>query len=118
MTSTSARAAQIAAFHARHADRLHRIVAAKGNAPAQTIEDACQHAWAILLRRDDITLDRGGFAWLATVAIREAWRLAARAREIPVGAYLPGDPEPGIAPEPPADTTDPADQAVAREQHV
>jgi len=31
-----------------------------------------------------------------------------------VGAYLPGDPEPGIVPEPPADTTDPADQAVAR----
>ena len=67
--------------------------------------------------RPDVTLDQRGLAWLATVAAREAWRLASSAREVPVG-YLPGDPEPGIAPEPPADTTDPADQVVAREQHA
>jgi DNA-directed RNA polymerase specialized sigma24 family protein len=118
VTTTSARAEQIATFYARHADRLHHIVAANAHAPEQTIEDACQHAWAILLRRPEVTLERGGFAWLATVAIREAWRLASRAREIPVGAYLPGDPEPGIVPEPPADNADPADRVAAREQHA
>ena len=118
MTTTNARAEQIAAFYARHADRLRRVVAVNVHAPEQTIEDACQNAWAILLRHPEVTLEHGGFAWLATVASRDAWRLASRARELPVGAYLPGDPEPGTVPEPPADTADPADRAVAREQHA
>ena len=109
---------QIAAFYAQHAAALQRAVARRAHAPEQTIEDACQIAWAALLRRPDVTLDQRGLAWLATVAAREAWRLASRAREIPAGAYLPDDPEPGILPEPPADTTDPADQAAAREQHA
>jgi RNA polymerase sigma factor (sigma-70 family) len=117
VTATSARAEQIATFYARHAHRLRRTVAANAHAPEQTIEDACQNAWAILLRHPGVTLEHGGFAWLATVAIREAWRLASRPREVPVGAYLPGDPEPGIVPEPPGDTADPADRAIAREQH-
>ena len=39
-------------------------------------------------------------------------------RELPVGAYLPGNTEPGIVPEPPAETADPADRAVAREHHA
>jgi hypothetical protein len=124
-TADIARADQVAAFYARHASRLQRVVAASAHAPEQTIEDACDNTWAILLRRDDITLDHGGFAWLATVAIREAWRLASRARETrvgaylpPVGAYLPGDPEPGIVPEPPVDASVPADRAVAREQQA
>jgi RNA polymerase sigma factor (sigma-70 family) len=118
VTTTSARAEQIAAFYASDAHRLRRIVAANAHAPEQTIEDACQHAWAALLRHPEVTLDRGGLGWLVTVATREAWRLASRSRELPVGAYLPGDPEPGIVPEPPADTTDPAHQAIAREQHA
>ena len=88
MTTTNARAEQIAAFYARHADRLRRVVAVNVHAPEQTIEDACQNAWAILLRHPEVTLEHGGFAWLATVAIREAWRLASRARELPV-ARLP-----------------------------
>jgi RNA polymerase sigma factor (sigma-70 family) len=118
VTTTNARAEQIAAFYARHADRLRRVVAVNVHAPEQTIEDACQNAWAILLRHPKVTLEHGGFAWLATVASRDAWRLASRARELPVGAYLPGETEPGILPEPPGDTTDPADRAVAREQHA
>jgi hypothetical protein len=36
----------------------------------------------------------------------------------PVGAYLPGDPEPGIVPEPPVDASVPADRAVVREQQA
>ena len=78
MTTTSARAEQIATFYARHADRLHHIVAANARAPEQTIEDACQHAWAILLRRPEVTLDRGGFAWLATVAMRRGHQVSRR----------------------------------------
>lgn len=82
MTPTTARAQEIAAFYARYASRLQRIVSAKVNAPAQTIEDACQSAWATLLRREDVTLDERGAAWLATVAIREGWRLTRRG-EVP-----------------------------------
>ncbi|HZB74718.1 MAG TPA: hypothetical protein VE526_00740, partial [Solirubrobacteraceae bacterium] len=102
MTSTTARAQKIAAFYARHADRLRRIVAAKVNAPAQTIEDACQNAWVTLLRREDVTLDERGAAWLATVAIHEGWRVARRG-EVPAAAMRPGMPEsPGLAAEQPA----------------
>jgi RNA polymerase sigma factor (sigma-70 family) len=118
VTTTSARAEQIATFYAQHAVALQRTVARRAHAPEQTIEDACQNAWATLLRHSDVTLDQRGLAWLATVAAREAWRLASRAREIPAGAYLAGDPEPGILAEPPGNTTDPADQAAAREQHA
>jgi RNA polymerase sigma factor (sigma-70 family) len=48
------------------------------NAPEQVVEDACSNAWLQLLRyqpgRTNI------FAWLRTVAIREAWRAAERER--------------------------------------
>ena len=109
---------RVAAFYAEHTAALQRTVARRAHATEQTIEDACQSAWATLLRHPEVTRDQGGLAWLATVAAREAWRLASRAREIPAGAYLPGDREPGILPEPPADTTDPADRVAAREQHT
>jgi hypothetical protein len=66
VTSTTARAQEIADFYARFASRLQRFVSAKANAPEQTIEDACQSAWAALLRREDVTLDERGTAWLAT----------------------------------------------------
>ena len=108
---------RVAAFYAEHAAVLQRTAARRDHAPEQTIEDPCQSAWATLLRRPDVALDQRGLAWIGTIATREAWRLASRALEIPAGAYLPGDPEPGILPEPPADTTDPADQVTAREQH-
>jgi RNA polymerase sigma factor (sigma-70 family) len=48
------------------------------NAPEPVIEDACSNAWLQLLRTQP---DRTNiFAWLRTVAIREAWRLAERER--------------------------------------
>ena len=43
MTSTTAQAQEIAAFYARYASRLQCIVSSRVNAPAQTIEDACQN---------------------------------------------------------------------------
>ncbi len=87
--TTVDRSAQIAALYARHADRLHRLVASRVHAPDATIEDACQNAWAILLRRPHITLDERGIHWLATVAIREGWRRSRAARDVPAGDSSP-----------------------------
>jgi DNA-directed RNA polymerase specialized sigma24 family protein len=50
-------------------------VARAVNATPELIEDACQNAWTILLRRqpDRVSV----FGWLYVVAIREAYRLSA-----------------------------------------
>ena len=62
----------------RHHSDLVRIVSRAVNAPREVIEDACQNAWAILLRRQpDRATVRG---WLVTVAIHEAYALSARER--------------------------------------
>jgi DNA-directed RNA polymerase specialized sigma24 family protein len=54
---------------------LRRAVARVVRAPRELIEDACQTAWANLLRNQP---DRYAiFAWLRVVAIHEAYRLAA-----------------------------------------
>ncbi|HYF24937.1 MAG TPA: sigma-70 family RNA polymerase sigma factor [Baekduia sp.] len=47
------------------------------NADAAVVEDACSYAW---LQRMRTQPERGDtlFAWLRTVAVREAWRLARR----------------------------------------
>lgn len=88
MPTAKRRAEQIATFYHEHADRIHRRVAGRVHGAAeQTVEDACQHAWTILLRRDDITLDDRAAAWLTTVAMHRAWRLASIAREVPMGAF-------------------------------
>lgn len=86
-TSPDHRRDQVAAFFAANATRLHNTVRAAARTPEAVIEDACQTTWTILLRRPDITLDDRGLSWLATVAIREAWRLASTARETPVGGF-------------------------------
>lgn len=116
MTFTTARGEQIAAFYVRHVDRLQRIVRAKVHGPEQTIEDACQNAWTILLRRDDMPLDDSGVAWLSTVAIREGWRLT-RTNELPVGAMRPASDE-GEMPEPAALAPGSDEQALARIEHA
>jgi len=64
-----------AELYRRHRHDLHRAVARAVNAPRELIEDACQTAWAILLRTQP---DRHAiFAWLRVVAIHEAYRLSA-----------------------------------------
>lgn len=78
---------QIGAFYRRHATRLQQHVRRHAHVPEQTLEDACQHAWTILVRRPDIRLDVGGFNWLATVAVREAWDRSVQ-RETPIGAFV------------------------------
>ena len=79
------RADQIAALYATEHDYLTRVVARRANVDAQTLEDACSHAWLQLLRHTAVDLDneprhriRG---WLATTATREAWRLNERQRK-------------------------------------
>jgi DNA-directed RNA polymerase specialized sigma24 family protein len=62
-------------LYRRHHHELRRAVAHAVNAPRELIEDACQTAWTILLRRQP---DRDTiFGWLRTVAIHEAYRLSA-----------------------------------------
>jgi DNA-directed RNA polymerase specialized sigma24 family protein len=65
-------------LYRRHHRDLHRAVAHAVGAPRELIEDACQAAWAILLRTQP---DRYAiFGWLRVVAINEAYRLSAVAR--------------------------------------
>jgi RNA polymerase sigma factor (sigma-70 family) len=57
----------------RHHGELLRAVSRVVNAPPELIEDACQTAWMILLRRQP---DRVRIvAWLRIVAVHEAYRL-------------------------------------------
>jgi RNA polymerase sigma factor (sigma-70 family) len=63
-------------LYRRHHRDLERAVARVVNGPRELIEDACQNAWAILLRSQQP--DRCSiFAWLRVVAIHEAYRLSA-----------------------------------------
>jgi DNA-directed RNA polymerase specialized sigma24 family protein len=62
-------------LYRRHHRDLQRAVAHVVHAPRELIEDACQSAWALLLR---IQPERYAvFGWLRLVAIREAYRLCA-----------------------------------------
>jgi RNA polymerase sigma factor (sigma-70 family) len=63
-----------AELYRRHHRALVRSVARAVGASRELIEDACQIAWLILLRRQ---ADRERvFEWLRTVAIHEAYRLS------------------------------------------
>ena len=62
-----------------HHTSLVRAVARSVNASEALIEDACQSAWAVLLRcqpERTPTL----FAWLRTVAVHQAYRLSREER--------------------------------------
>lgn len=63
-----------AEFYRLHHDKLVRAVARSVNAPRALIEDACQSAWVIFLRRQPEC--ETAFAWLRTVAVHEAYRLS------------------------------------------
>ena len=79
MQPAATRADQIAAFYAQHHERLVRLVAPRASWVSEhTLEDACSHAWLQLLRHPDIDLSAPygrTLGWLATTAVREAWRL-------------------------------------------
>jgi RNA polymerase sigma factor (sigma-70 family) len=63
-------------LYTRHHRALRRAVASRVRMSADLVEEACQQAWLILLRRQP---DRGPmlFAWLVTVAVHEGYRLSA-----------------------------------------
>jgi DNA-directed RNA polymerase specialized sigma24 family protein len=109
-----------AALYRRHHRQLLHAVARAVNAPPELIEDACQTAWAALLR---CTVEPAtALAWLRVVAIHEAFTQSAHTRtERPAGAFLTpctGELERGEHPEPAADIRDLADQVAARIRHA
>jgi RNA polymerase sigma factor (sigma-70 family) len=63
----------------RHHLPLVRTVGRAVNAPAELVEDACQNAWLVLLRRQPERTP-ALFAWLRTVALHQAYRLWERER--------------------------------------
>jgi RNA polymerase sigma factor (sigma-70 family) len=74
-TSTAPRQGDEADLYRRHHQALLIAVSHAINGSPQLIEDACQTAWTILVRRQP---DRASvFAWLYVVAIHEAYRLSA-----------------------------------------
>jgi RNA polymerase sigma factor (sigma-70 family) len=74
-TSTARRRGDEAELYRRHHQALLIAVSHAINGSGALIEDACQTAWTILLRRQP---DRASvFAWLYVVAIHEAYRLSA-----------------------------------------
>jgi DNA-directed RNA polymerase specialized sigma24 family protein len=65
--------------------RLTPIVRSRVAACDAIHEDACSYAWLQFLRHQP---DReSALCWLATVAIREGWRLAAQARDLTVAGH-------------------------------
>jgi RNA polymerase sigma factor (sigma-70 family) len=62
-------------LYRRHNRDLERAVARAVHATPELIEDACQNAWAILLRSQPKRVSI--LAWLRVVAVHEAYRLSA-----------------------------------------
>jgi DNA-directed RNA polymerase specialized sigma24 family protein len=75
-------------LYRRHHHDLQRAVAHAVDAPRELIEDACQNAWAILLRAQP---ERSSiYGWLYLVATREAFRLNDRdGRHVHLETMLP-----------------------------
>jgi DNA-directed RNA polymerase specialized sigma24 family protein len=111
------RDAALTAFYQAHHQRLDRHVRARARATDQVVEDACAYAWLHLVRRADVGLDRAGYQWLRTVAIHEAWRLAAPATEQPAGAMMPEIDHPNELREPTGPASDPLELVIAAELH-
>ena len=88
---------ELETFFADHADRLERLVRARTRASDVTAQDACSHAWIQLVRRPDVRLGPGGFAWLCRVAEHEVWRLQAAERREPPVDLLADEPAPANA---------------------
>jgi RNA polymerase sigma factor (sigma-70 family) len=75
---------ELAELYVALAGRLRHIVGAQVRAPDGVIEDACQFAWSRLIHHRSRVRRDTALGWLATTAVREAWRLLRRQhREIP-----------------------------------
>jgi RNA polymerase sigma factor (sigma-70 family) len=86
--------------------RLRQVVRANVRAPEPVIEDACQIAWSRLMRHSEPLRREAVLSWLATTAIREAFKLSRRDRrelsldaelerigELPIPSTAPGPAE-------------------------
>ncbi len=94
MAIPASRDEQITGFHVRHADRLRRSIAKKARGLDDAIiDDACAFAWATLVRRPDVDLERyEAYWWLYKVALRQAWALGRAQRlEQPIGGLNGAD---------------------------
>jgi RNA polymerase sigma factor (sigma-70 family) len=77
--------------------RLRRIVGKRVHAPRPVIEDACQHAWSVLVQHAYRLEEETVMAWLATTASREAVRLSRRERrELSLESQIKRSDDPGI----------------------
>ena len=77
--------ATFAELYRGFAHRLEQIVRVEVRAPETVVEDACQFAWGSLLAQATDLQCRAALSWLATTAIREAWRLMhTRERDLPL----------------------------------
>ncbi len=89
------------------ARRLEQIVIADVGAPAAVVEDACQFAWGSLLAQATRIRAEAALSWLATTAVREAWRqMHTRERDVPLedDESDAGEPTGPAAPAAPAQT--------------
>jgi RNA polymerase sigma factor (sigma-70 family) len=78
------------------APRLERIVRLDVRAPDAVIEDACQFAWSRLVHHGERVHRETALPWLATTAVREAFKLIRRdGRELPLDAI--GDRSPLVS---------------------
>lgn len=88
------------------ATRLEQTVGIRVHAPREVIEDACHHAWTQLINQGDHVNRDALFSWLATTAVRHAWKLNRREQrdlsleaasgdvgELPLPNPSPGPPE-------------------------
>lgn len=88
------------------AAKLERTVGVQVHAPREVIEDACHHAWAQLINHGDAVNRDTAFSWLATTAVRHAWKLSRREHrelsleatadelgELSIPSPAPGPPE-------------------------
>lgn len=88
------------------AARLEQTVRIQVHAPREVIEDACHHAWTQLINHGDRVNRDAMFSWLATTAVRHAWKLNRRERrelsleaaaedlgELQIPSRSPGPPE-------------------------
>lgn len=72
------RRARIAVLYARYHQALSHNVYRHGSPNPAIVEDACSYAWMQLVAQEHVQLDPMPFAWMLTVAKRQAWQLAGR----------------------------------------
>lgn len=96
--TVSVAADELEALYLALSRRLEQLVRMDVRAPEAVIEDACQVAWIRLVRNADRVRRDAVLSWLATTAVREAYKLTRReSRELSLDAALEhADGLPGV----------------------